>query len=540
MVAGGDLQFIAFLILISFLIFAHEFGHFIFAKIFGVKVLKFSIGMGPELIKFQGKETRYVIAIIPIGGYVSMLGHDPSLEAEPEDYGRSLSDQANWKRFLIMFAGPAFNLLLPFLLYFVYAVFSTQHLAAQIGQVDPNSPAAKVGIKSGAEILSINGEKTRYWYELARIITAHPGETIPITYRQDGKEYQKEITPNKDKNTERIKLTPFHGKIGITPYYDGPQIFMLNDRDSKIKNFDLIRSINGKKIETMSELKNYHGKGVVDIEVLRSERLKMNVFDIFKVNTVKLTGVSLDFRSKLRSPEMGVWWVHPGSVAEKAGFKQGDYIQSVDGITYPNWVFLQSYLIKQQDKKELSFLVIRGGQKLTLKVKQKLVASENDIRFTPYYELGVVPYFIKEGSKIIPIITSKDVVGDALTETWYNTLQMTEMVFTAVVQLFSGELSLKHLGGPIMMYEASGIALQYGWLSMLKLMAIISINLGLLNLLPIPVLDGGHILFIIAESIRRKPVNQKFKEVTSFIGLMILILLMIFVFKNDIENFILK
>jgi len=533
------MQALAFILVITILIFVHEFGHFIFAKLFGVKVVKFSIGMGPELLKYQGKETKYVVAMIPIGGFVSMLGHDPSIEQTEEDKGRSLADKKNWQRFLIMAAGPAFNLLLPFLLYFIYAIFSTTHLSAQVGQAGINSPAYKANLKSGDIITSIDGKRVRYWNDISRIVTPSPGKKMEIEYLRNNKKHKTYITATKDKNTDKVKTSEFVGKLGITPYLDAPVVFIKNDKDTKIKNFDLILKINGKKIKETRELEQFKNNEKINIEVLRPKPLATNLFDFFTLETIELKDVSPSFINNLLNPEMSIWWVHPGSVAAKAGFKRGDYIISVNGKTFKYWTFLQRYLTLQKDSKEMIFKVLRNNEEIEIKAKQKLIKGER-VTQSSYYELGISTYFIKEANHITPYVESKTPVQDAFHEMIYQTTTMTSLVFKAVVALVTGNISFNHLGGPIMMYEASGIALSYGWLSLLKLMAILSINLGLLNLLPIPMLDGGHILFIIVESIRRKPVNQKFKEIVSFIGIMILVTVMILVFKNDIENFIFK
>ena len=532
------MQIIAFLMVISILIFVHEFGHFIVAKFFGVKVMKFSIGMGPKLFGFKYGETEYVVAAIPIGGFVSMLGHDPSIEITPEDEGRSLNDKKNWQRFLVMFAGPAFNLLLPFLLYFIFALFETTHLTPMIGQYSVNGPVAKAGLQSGDIITSIDKQPIRYWRDLSRVLESRAGKTMPISYLRDGKRYTATITTTKDENTDKIKIYKYKGRLGITPYFDNAIIFLENDSDYKIKNFDLITEINGEKLKSKKDLFKYKDKETINIKVKRAKRIDYTIFDLFTLEDIELKDVKTQFINELLDSEMAIWWIHPGSVASKLGLKKGDYILSVDNQIFKHWVFLQDYISLKKDK-EISIKILRDGKEKSFTFKQRLIKSKH-VTEKAYYEFGVVPYVINEGTEITPFIVSKTVLSDAFSEMFYQTTTMTRLVFTAVIQLVTGKLGFEHLGGPIMMYEASGMALQYGWLSLLKLMALLSINLGLLNLLPIPMLDGGHIIFILAEMIRRKPVNQRFKEIASFVGLSILVLVMILVFKNDIENFIFR
>jgi regulator of sigma E protease len=362
---------------------------------------------------------------------------------------------------------------------------------------------------------------------------------MEVRYIRNSKEYKTQVTATKELNTDKIKTSKYTGKFGITPYLDAPLIFMPDDKDSLIKNFDLILKINDKEIKERRELNQFKGLDKINITVLRPKPLNTNIFDFFTLETVELKDVSASFISQLLDSEMSIWWVHPGSAASEVGFKKGDYILSVNGKTFKYWTFLQKYLTEQKDKNEIKFKILRNNQEIEISARQKLIKGER-VTQSSYYELGISTYFIREANKIIPYIKSKTPFSDAIDESIYQTVNMTSLVFKAVVALVTGNISFDHLGGPIMMYEASGIALSYGWLSLFKLMAILSINLGLLNLLPIPMLDGGHILFILVESIRRKPVNQKFKEVVSFIGIMILVTVMILVFKNDIENFIFK
>ncbi len=519
------------------LIFFHELGHFLFAKLFKVKVIKFSIGMGPAILKYKGKETTYVLAAIPIGGYVSMLGQDPTAVQRPEDRGRSLNDKENWKRFLVMFAGPAFNLILPFILYFIYALFDTAHISPIIGQHSNNGPIAKSELRDGDKITSLDDIKIRYWSDLSKVLDSRAGKKIPISYERNNKEYKSYIQLTKDENTDKIKIYEYKARLGITPFRDRALVYLKEDK-YKIKNFDLIEKINGKKLLFKEELKKYKDIPKLKIHVKRPKRISKELFDMFILEDVILEDVDSSFINEMLAPEMAVWSVHPDSVAKKLGIKRGDYILSVNDRKFNYWIFLQDYLSLQKNK-EIKIKILRDSKIIGLSFKQKLIEAKN-VSETSYYEFGVVPYIIPEASKLNPIIVSDNVLRDASSEMIYQTFLMTRLVFTAVFQLITGNLGFEHLGGPIMMYEASGIALQYGWLSLLKLMALLSINLGLLNLLPIPMLDGGHILFILVEMIRRKPVNQRFKEIASFIGLSILVILMILVFKNDIENFIFK
>lgn len=350
---------IPFIVVLGVLIFFHEFGHFLIAKLCNVKVLKFSLGFGPKVIGKKMGETEYVISAFPLGGFVKMLGEENDEQIIPEDAHRSFSKQPVLTRIAIAAAGPMFNFLLAFILFSgIFLISGYPILIAEVGQVRPDSPADKSGILKGDIIEYIDGKKINKWDDIKKFI---------------------EKSPNKGLNMEIIR--------------------------------------GDKRISTM---------------VSPKEEIVKNIFG-----------------EEIKSALIGI--VASGNI------------------------------------KELKLGPLRA---------------------------------LKEGGK----------------KTW----ELTALTVLTVVKLFQGVIPLKTLGGPIMIGQLTGEIAKQNLSYLLPFMAVISINLAILNLLPVPVLDGGLILLFLIEIAIRKPISIKKREMAQKIGLFLLILLMAIVFYNDLVRIITK
>jgi len=175
------MTFVYFILFIGPLIFVHELGHFLFAKLFDVKVLKFSLGFGPRAVGFHKGETEYVVAWFPLGGYVKMLGEDPNDEIKPDDQGRAFNQKPLWQRYIIVLAGPAFNLIFPIIIYFFFFAGQDSLAPAVVGRVIIGRPAAEAELRPGDRILAIDGTEVRYWDTMKDLIADRAGEPIRFT-----------------------------------------------------------------------------------------------------------------------------------------------------------------------------------------------------------------------------------------------------------------------------------------------------------------------------------------------------------------------
>ncbi|MBU2578481.1 RIP metalloprotease RseP [Patescibacteria group bacterium] len=345
----------AFIIVLGVLISIHELGHFIIARLFGVGVEKFSLGFGPRILGKKIGITEYRISAIPLGGYVKMVGEEPDSEIDPKDIPISFTHQHVFKRILIVAAGPAFNLLLAAIIFFViFLVSGIYILKPAVGKVQKNTPAEEAGLKADDLIVAIDNVVVTNWDEMSSLISASSGKTLTLSVRRGDSELVFNVQP-------QLKTT---------------------------------QNIFGEDIQ----------RYVIGI------------------------GASGDGYSKPLNPV------------------------------------------------------------------------------------------------------------EAFVESAVQTYHITKLTIVSIFKLIVGSISTKTLGGPLMIAEMAGQQAKQGAANLVFFIALLSINLAVLNFLPIPVLDGGHLLFFFIEAAIGRPVNTRMREIAQQVGIFVLILLMVFVFYNDITR----
>lgn len=351
---------VSFIAVLGILIFVHELGHFLFAKFFKVRVLKFSLGFGPKVFSKIVGDTEYQLSALPLGGYVKMFGENlkEQEEAGKEEKDASFAHKAVWQRFLIVFAGPLFNLLFTLLIFFLVFLFvglPDSHDTTKIGQVTPDSPAAMAGVQKDDTILTINGKPTRQWIDVLNLVKDSNGEELSFLLARGNNEVALMVTPAKQS----------------------------------------VKNIFGEEVE---------------------ER--------FMIGIVK---------------------------AEELFYSPTGMVGAFRAACSQTWMYI------------------------TLTV------------------LG----FVKLIQQVVPV---------------------------------------SELGGPILIAQIAGKQMQAGWINLVFFMGLLSVNLGILNLMPIPVLDGGHLMFLTFEAILRKPLSEKIQIVGQQIGIAFLVSAMVFVFYNDLAR----
>ncbi len=348
---------LSFIVVLGLLIFVHELGHFIFAKLFGVRVLKFSLGFGPKVFGRTIGETEYVVSAFPLGGFVKMFGENPDeQDVSAEDRRVSFAHKATWQRFLIVLAGPVFNLLFAVVLFFLVFFFLGIPSAGEgtrIGTVSPGSPAAEAGMSPGDLILRIGDRETMVWQDVLDGVKNSGGQPITVVVQR---------------GEEKVSLT-------VRPA------------------MDVVKNVFGEEVE---------------------QRYMIGI---------------------KKADEM-IW-------------EESTLLSSIDSALQQTWMYIS--------------LTAIGFVKI---VQQVVPASE--------------------------------------------------------------------IGGPILIAQIAGEQMKAGWVNLIYFMGLLSVNLGLLNLLPIPVLDGGHLAFLSLEAVRRKPIGLRAQIVAQQIGIGLLGTLMVFVFYNDI------
>lgn len=430
---------VAGIIMLGILVFVHELGHFCVAKFCGVKVLKFSLGFGPKLVSRQWGETEYMVCAIPLGGYVQMLGEGggelgegSELEAAEEE--RSFARQPVSRRMAIVAAGPAMNLLLPFLIMpvaFLIGVNLPAFLDQPpcIGYVLSDSTAEQAGFRAGDCITAINGEPVPTWTSTGSALISAAGEPVRFALEREGEE----------------------------------QFITL----------------------------------AADTQVLEG-----------------LQAIGL-----LPQQEAVVGSVAPDMPAARAGLEEGDRILAIDGRQVSNWYDLKD-IIQEVGGDPVDFLVLRAGDTREIEITPQLVEESDS------YLIGIAPAQSTVFKRFPPL--------EAFRAGADRTLELIDLTIVFIQKLFSGHVSTSNIGGPITVVQIAGQAAQTNLSSILSVLAFLSIQLGILNLLPIPILDGGHLFFNCFELIFRRPMSLRAREVAQQIGLVLLILLMVLAFYNDI------
>ena len=347
---------VSFIVVLGILIFVHELGHFLVAKLFKVKVLKFSLGFGPKLISKTVGETEYLISAFPLGGYVKMLGENPDEADDEEDGERSFAARPVWNRFFIVLAGPVFNLLFSVLLFFlIFLVMGIPENrdTTEIGQVSSQSPAAAAGFEVGDIIIGIDDRDINSWMEVLTTVSESGGKELKFTVARGDEQLVIPVTPR----------------------------------------IDSVTNVFGEEVEQR-----------------------------FMIGIVK---------------------------KEQIDYRRAGLFEALQAGVWQTWMFIY-------------------------------------------------------------------------------------LTFMGVVKIIQNVVPASELGGPILIAQLAGEQARAGWLNLAHFMGLLSVNLGILNLLPIPVLDGGHLVFLTIEGIRRKPLNERAQIMAQQIGIALLGTLMLFVFYNDI------
>jgi regulator of sigma E protease len=446
-IIGFGNNLLIFIVALAALIFVHELGHFLMARKAGVVVEKFSLGFGPKIWSYTSGDTEYILASIPLGGYVKMKGEDPAEELAETDKVGSFSAAPVKSRLAIAFMGPLFNIIFAIAIYIVFYMIGTQTAGTTVGVVRTESPALAAGLKSGDKIIEVDGQKIRFWSELLEIVHAAPGKKMDFLVERDETTLLNfNIAPVSEEITDLFGRKKKVGLIGITP---------------------LVRNIAT---------------------------------------------------------------VQKGSAAEKAGIKVGDKLISVDDTPIRGWSDLKPSAMDKPGI-ELAFKISRDGVEQVVKLtpEAKTVKDENG-KDTVVGLLGIG----MDGEMVTERYGPFGAIKRGLVETW----QMTYFIMISIKEMIFGAVPAESIGGPILIFQIYEQQAERGFNEIIRLTALISINLGLLNLLPIPILDGGHILFFLIEILKGKPLSERFRERAQQVGLFMLLSLMVFAFYNDIVRII--
>lgn len=542
------MDLVYFALLCSVLIFVHELGHFVWAKIFGVKVLTFSIGFGPKILRIRGRETEYCLGLLPLGGFVKMLEETRQDSVLPEDRARTFEAQPIYKRAIIVLAGPAMNILFPVLLYFGVLAGEEAGTPPTIGFVAPGHPADGK-LFPGDRVLAIDGEPIYTFEDLRRGIQKSPGRDLTLSVFRGRERVEVVVTPNEVRVEKPLEIVDVVGELGIAPNQPAAVIGVPRTDSpayrAGLRTFDVVIEVRGKPLSRFSELEaalsENHGE-TIPVAYLRPVRVpsalgSMGEIAVYESGVAALTpevgNGTLAQRTGIEGADLYVFDVPEGSAEHKADLRPGDRILSVDNQEVTAWVTFEERLFAQPDKPH-TIAFDRQGTKRSgvIQLRRELYADEYGGERTRYLMRA------KNWAPVVPepSVENPRALGNALVGAVEETYDVGRFIVVGVVRLSQGKVSLSTLGGPITVYSVVGEESKKGVSYFIWLMAVISINLGLLNLLPIPVLDGGHLLFFLFEAVLRRPLPLPVRELASLVGMLLLMGLMGIAFKNDIER----
>jgi regulator of sigma E protease len=537
-----------FAILCSVLIFVHELGHFAWAKIFGVKVLTFSIGFGPRVLRLRGRETEYCVGLLPLGGFVKLLEDTADTPVLPEDRKRTFQAQPLYKRLVIVLAGPAMNIAFPVLLY--TGVFLGDHgfSPPTIGVVLPGHPA-EGKLLPGDRVLRVDGEDIGTFAELHRAIARSPKRQVELRIFRENGQLDLTLVPEEKLVRRPLDIVERVGEIGVRPFRSAAVVGVAR-ADSPafragLRTFDLITEVRGQAIKSFADLERAlrENRGsTVPVTYLRPTPGSGSLgglaeLSLFEAGVAALTpdpGLgALETRTGLEDADLYVAEVPEGSPEWAAGLRAGDRILAIDGLELAAWSQLRERLAAAPDQPH-ALTWLHGGQR-----KEGMLRLGQEEYVDEYGKKQ--PRSAMRLSNWVPSVPEPE-VQPASPLTWAfrsalsETYEVIRFLGVSATRIAQGRLSLSTLGGPISVYDMIGTEGAKGVSYFVWAMAVISINLGLVNLLPVPMLDGGQLLFLGCEALLRRPLSLRARERASLAGLALLIALMGLGFKNDVER----
>ncbi|TMB27363.1 MAG: RIP metalloprotease RseP [Deltaproteobacteria bacterium] len=538
-VQSAGFTLLSFALVISVVVFFHELGHLIVGKALGVRAIRFSIGFGPRLFGFNAGETEYRVSLLPLGGYVKFAGDNPYEEVAPEDRGRGFLEQPPWKKGVIAFAGPAANFALAVALYFVVFAAPHQDLAAKVGYVKPQSPAAQAGLRSGDRIVSIDGEPVVGWSGLQEKIRAHGGQPVTMEVERSGARETLRVVPAVHEETDPVE-TVKHGRIGISAVPRAAQVTVISPDSSAgrggVRTFDKVVKLDGVPVGNWEQLQEQLSarSDALELDVLRPEAVQAPGGTLWSDKPLSLTVPAPvapgDYG--LEASDLTLFAVQPGGAAEEAGLKRGDRVLFVNGRPALSWSDEVDAAIKAAGTQPVQIAVRRDGKELTFTVTPHLRKDRDEtglLQDVP--DLGAAPDL--NGFADAERIWVRYALPDAAYRAVTNTGGFVRKQAIGIVRIVTGHISSRAIGGPLMIADVARKAAENGWRELVFTMGAISIVLGLMNLIPVPVLDGFHVLTAFIEGIRRRPLSVRFREVANVVGIALLLTLMLYAFRND-------
>jgi regulator of sigma E protease len=533
---------VPFVVLLGLLIFVHELGHFLVAKYFGVRVEVFSLGFGKKIFQFKRGDTVYCLSLIPLGGYVKMFGDEQGVELPEAEKKYSFLHKPVGQRIGVVLAGPLMNFFFAILIFFVVALLGEDLRAPVVGDVSGDSVAYQAGFRSGDTILKAGAKTVRSWDEVQDRLTAAEGSEIQVDIRREVGG-QTETLRAKTLLKDNPNILSAESHVGEIPGLSTASkqsvvgIVPLSFADKNgLKTGDRIVMINGHPIKYFREIENVMISQAGEAISLDIERYD---FEETKVEKIKINLPYSRFSSLeglgIESSELYLAKVVEGTPAAQAGLQNGDRVVRVNGSTPEKWEDVLATVKSFSGEGKLSFDINRAGTTKTFEIAPQMTSQMNSQGGEEKrYTIGIIPHIMIAAPVVAKIKASGPI--EALQRGVRKTVDVTVMTVLSFVRLVQNKISPKNIGGVISIGQAASETFKIGISHFLQMMAVISINLFILNLLPIPVLDGGHLLFYSIEALRGSPIGLRKMEIAQQMGLVVLVSLMVFALFNDFSR----
>lgn len=554
------MQLLYFVIFVGALVLVHEVGHFLAARAFGVKVEELAFGFGPAVVRIRGKETLYALRLFPLGGYVRMLeAGRTERPLYPEEERRCFERLPAWKRAVVMLAGPAMNLAFPLVLYTGIYAGESDDLPPVVGTVLAGHPA-EGKLEVGDVVTSIDGRDVRSFSEMQEAFTRVAGRPAQVVVDRGGARVEVTLVPTDvevPREPAELGLVQHVGRAGIRPTFLAPTVGVRGESSpaarAGLRTFDRITAIDGKAIVRFADLAEALAKNRGDTLVLSYLRPRpvpalgdLGTIAILEPGVATLTplppGSGRDLpasaqaaellrRTGLEPSELWVAFVPEGSSEARMGLAPGDRVTAVDGRTLGSFRDLEEALLERPDSEhELAWLRDDAPRSGTLRLRRETWTTEYGTR---------VDRYVFRTTNWAPLVVPRTIprpwpVWSAVVRGARETKRTVEVIGTSLVRLLQGKVSLVAVGGPIALYDVAGDASTRGGSDFAWALAALSVNLGLVNLLPVPVLDGGALLLLALERVRGRPLGLGARKAASLAGMIVIGLLLAVAVRNDV------
>lgn len=581
-----------FVILLGILIFVHELGHFLVARMCGVRVEVFSLGFGKKIFSYKKGDTTYCISLIPLGGFVKMFGEQSgeagknsgAVVMSEADKKVSFSHKTPWQRIAIVLAGPLMNFFFAIFVFSLIAEMGEQSRSAVVAAVAVSSPADQMGLKAGDRILEVNSVQIKSYEEFQNALNQFKNTQVPALVQSvDGTQKNLTLNVSDIENPNIFSLESRLGHIeGLLPYATSAVVAVMTDTPAYQAGFrtgDEIVEIsaqnaNAQKIASWAQLSSFFNELILRLNKNAKAVDKKNATEsiTFKIirpvesltvpsqassaqgsgeGSVAETNltliVSYEQIKKIKSlsdfgfdsTELYLDQIVKDSPAAAADLRKYDKIIAINSRPISKWEDISETVKSFDGKEAMTFVISRDGAEIIKKITPKVTELTTafggvEKRFT----IGITPYIMMAMPELT--IVKSESIFHSLQKGTRRTIDISVMTVMSFVKLFQGEVSVKNVGGMVSIGKAAKDSFSMGAQAFLMTMGILSVSLFILNLLPIPVLDGGHLIFYTVELIKGSPLSIKKMEVAQQIGFILLLALMILAQYNDIVKFLFK